>query len=512
MPRFAIALSILISLGVVGCANHAGVSDGAAATTPPSTPAAAAAADRARQDAEVAHAIAELDRMGGERVDLESVRSRLEQVLAENPGHVQAHIELARCHLRLGYIAGDDYDRQAVARAESELKRALEIDPRSANAYVLLGIVRVDQRQPQLAIQELRKAEAIGTDNPWLDLNFIAAYIQMEQWDLAATRLTQFEANLAKKSDVPAKIKAAAVDYWMKVHTATHDRKGLSADYEHSIALAPDNPWAHGNFAFHLLTEEGRTDDALEHATKAVSLLSYGNGHRTLGLAQYAKWASLRASNPKQAEALYAEAQENLQDMGYVMSTAGAAVERNEDFKRLVTALMERKLSIDAKDPDGGRTALRKAASLGRLESIKWLLAKGASVSVRDDQMATPLALAAIHHDVEVVSVLVAHGADVNAPDDGGRTPLLRAVYMNDEPMVATLIASKAKVDAATPDGETALLRAVSNGVPGIVKRLLAAGADRSRKAPNGLGLAEVAERSGHPDVAALLREPPATK
>ncbi len=524
MKRVAIALSAALVLSASGCDKSpaedltatsqpsgevptAAPTDHAAAAAPPDS-----AAVRALQDAAVEKAVATLDLLGGQDADLEGARVRLERVLAENPRHVQARVELARYYLKSGYASGRSIpDPRAVARAADELDHALKIDPQSANAHVLLGIVRVDQNVPQMAIEELNKAEAIGTDNLWLDLNFVSAYIAMERWDEARMRLDRFERKLAAKPDTPARFAIAAAEDWFKIHDASHDREAMSADHERMIALQPDHPWLHGNYAWHLLTEVGKTDAAITQARRALELMDYGNGRRTLGLALYAKWASLRSSNPKQAKAIFDEAQATLQDLDFAMVEAGAAVERNPDFKPLVKELLARKVSIDAKDSDGD-TALWNAVARGNRESAKWLIANGANVSERDDRQVTPLARAATAHDIEVVNLLVAHGADVNALDEAGYSPLHRAVAMNDERMVARFIALKAEVGKPRPDGATPLMHAAVNGQTAIARMLLAAGADRSLKTRDGRDAAALAEQGGHADIVAMLRGSAAEK
>jgi ankyrin repeat protein len=55
---------------------------------------------------------------------------------------------------------------------------------------------------------------------------------------------------------------------------------------------------------------------------------------------------------------------------------------------------------------------------------VQSLLNKGADVNCRQDDLRTPLHLAAYYGELKVARVLVEHKADVNSQDKEGKTPL----------------------------------------------------------------------------------------
>lgn len=67
---------------------------------------------------------------------------------APKPVRLQAHLDLAR-----GYLEHRDW-----GRAKEPLEQALEIDPHSAEAYTLMGVMYQGQKEPELAEKAYRRA------------------------------------------------------------------------------------------------------------------------------------------------------------------------------------------------------------------------------------------------------------------------------------------------------------------------------------------------------------------
>jgi ankyrin len=78
----------------------------------------------------------------------------------------------------------------------------------------------------------------------------------------------------------------------------------------------------------------------------------------------------------------------------------------------------------------GGMTALSFAAREGRLEAARLLLDAGADVNAPEANGITPLVMAITNRHTPVAALLLARGADPNAADWWGRTPLWSAVDM----------------------------------------------------------------------------------
>jgi len=93
--------------------------------------------------------------------------------------------------------------------------------------------------------------------------------------------------------------------------------------------------------------------------------------------------------------------------------------------------LLERGAFIDAQDWYGGGTALMAAAERGLEPTVFMLLRRGAHVNAIDAAGRTAMLYAAKRGEAQVVQTLIDFGGDVNAYDEQGRTPLMFAAGTN---------------------------------------------------------------------------------
>ncbi|MBG0830865.1 ankyrin repeat domain-containing protein [Planomonospora sp. ID67723] len=158
----------------------------------------------------------------------------------------------------------------------------------------------------------------------------------------------------------------------------------------------------------------------------------------------------------------------------------GNDVERAEDLLRRGTPA----------DPagEGDSTALYRAATGGRTEIVRALLAAGADpdrLSGGADE-GLPLCAAAAWGRTGAVEALLAAGADPAGRESHGWTAVLWAAANGHATTLETLLSAGAPAEDATDGGTTALTLAVRRGALGAVRALLAAGADPAR--PDGEG------------------------
>ena len=168
------------------------------------------------------------------------------------------------------------------------------------------------------------------------------------------------------------------------------------------------------------------------------------------------------------------------------------------DRDDILGMLLDLGVSPDAADERGTR-ALHIAAATGAMRCIQLLIARGADVDARDPQYnGSPLTWASYYGQHAAIELLGHHARDVWHLTHTGRVDRLREV-LRDDPEHAKVVGS----EGATPlmflpdDAEAALE---------ISRLFLDYGADPSLRNHEGTAAADIAERRGMLEVAALLR------
>jgi ankyrin repeat protein len=162
----------------------------------------------------------------------------------------------------------------------------------------------------------------------------------------------------------------------------------------------------------------------------------------------------------------------------------------------------------------GGVTALMCAAFGGDLESVRFLLERGADARARTETGLTNLIWAALSGNADIVELLLDQGADPNAryerPDSDGQflTPVLAAVLQGHVACLRRLLDHGADVNVqGGPFARTALLCAATAGSEEMVQLLLAHGADVHAVDWQGDSALDWAFRRGETGIARLLRQ-----
>jgi tetratricopeptide (TPR) repeat protein len=451
----------------------------------------------AEQNRLVRQAQGKLDAWQGQTQLLSEAGELLQLVLNSNPNNVQARIEMARFIMKSGYVSYRTFRPGTLEAALQQLNLAANTDPAFADIYVLMGNVYFYQKLPTIALNMLAKAEAIGTNSVWLDLNYADAYMAIEEWDKAAARLAKWKArNVASKETS----RAALTDYYTKLivlNSHTANKQAVGDAYRSILALDPKSAWNHGNYADFLLLGRDDPDAAIIEADRALAIAEYGMARLTLGKAQYCKWAQLQKTNPKSADVYLSHAQQNAPNISMLFARMGAAADAGPNMQRLLIALQATGISIDTADEDGD-TAFTIAASGGRLESAKWLLDHGAYLNTKRKDGWNALGLATWGGHSKMVRLLIGRGANVNEVVYQSRTPIHFAVSNKDSEMVKALIDLKADVNFRAPGSETPLMVAAQTGDTAVVNMLLAGGADPRIRAIGGKTAADIAESKGY--------------
>lgn len=149
------------------------------------------------------------------------------------------------------------------------------------------------------------------------------------------------------------------------------------------------------------------------------------------------------------------------------------AQDDNETVKQQINSGFD----INTKD-ESGTTALHVAVQHGNLEIVRFLLEKGAKVSVKDKAKRQPLAMIfdSFEDDEaikrEIVRLLVSKGADINVRNnDSDATLLISAAEDDDIETVKFLLELGANPNLKDETGETAMRKTDSDEIKQLLKR-----------------------------------------
>ncbi|XP_046987395.1 serine/threonine-protein phosphatase 6 regulatory ankyrin repeat subunit C-like [Schistocerca americana] len=228
-----------------------------------------------------------------------------------------------------------------------------------------------------------------------------------------------------------------------------------------------------------------------------ASQLSAENAARTAVLA-------VRYSCPSLAEVAVAFIKAN----SLVFATAGwaDAVLNHPDEVVKVSQLLGGPLtetrSLPGKESSRG---LIQAAKEGAVEQLRMLLARGAKVGVRDEDMWTALHWAAERGHLEAVTCLMEGGAEVDVGDSRQNTPLHWAAYRGHVAVTRRLLESSADPDARDKYGWTPLHCAARCGHTKVAAVLLDAGADTEARDAHGHEPWLIARQNGKQQLVEML-------
>lgn len=161
------------------------------------------------------------------------------------------------------------------ARAEDQLRRAVELAPDFGNGLIALGVALSRQQKNDEAAQVLNSAVALEPRNPWAHRNLGVALLKLSRFDAAADHLRQ--AVELQPNDQPS---------WVALGDALR-RSGRSKDAEHAygqaMALNPHNEFSEAarsgsrqlaQATFQKASTNAPRPDAIEYCVAAIRTFS----------------------------------------------------------------------------------------------------------------------------------------------------------------------------------------------------------------------------------------------
>ncbi|MBF0550416.1 MAG: ankyrin repeat domain-containing protein [Deltaproteobacteria bacterium] len=358
-----------------------------------------------------------LDTWRGQRKVLNEAKEILDQTLKANPNNYKALKELARYYVKKGFINKKDmevegrilsvsqFEPGSLESAESTLKKALSIKPDYAEGYILLGHVYTKQLKFKLAREALTKAESIGTNDPWLHMNWAELLGSTGEKEAATNRCMQvIKSGTTDKALLMSAYGGLIGHHEMKPYNNANDI------YKKMMEIDPKNAWLRGNYADFLRIQLGAYDESIKYAREALRIMDYGVGRQILANCLYAKSADLvinHKGTENEAQKCFDEAFQINPHLDLVMAYQGSL----PNTLALVKYLITKGISVDARAEDGS-TALMIASNRGRNDVVLALLSLGADPNAVAQTGWTALLGAADHGHTEVFKTLLAHGAN----------------------------------------------------------------------------------------------------
>lgn len=218
--------------------------------------------------------------------DLEQPRNLLEHLINSNPELDQAYVELARITMK------SNWSPEGFHQAERLIQSALQINPESANAKILLGYIYAHQRQHKLAERLFAEASNTDTTNLWLWANWGESLVMRGKIDQGIEKYRQAILRPRSKPTYDR----ARLDAYRKLIALLEkrgDMEGVETMYkQRAEEFGAGNCYyaAYGKF---VLQQHGDAARAIELARNAMdSHCRDVDAREVLGMAHYVAWAS----------------------------------------------------------------------------------------------------------------------------------------------------------------------------------------------------------------------------
>jgi len=221
----------------------------------------------------------------------------LVEIIEEDSNFAPAYVQLARISAKKGISRS----KRGLDYISHFLDKSLSIEPKFAEAHTYYASVYNIRKDFKLMRFHLEKAESIGTNSPWLDINFGRLFMREGHPEKA---IKLFEKTILR-TDISNRTKyypnAELKNYYKSI---SNSKRALS--YADEITkLDPSSAYSWGNAAMILLYDMGEVDKAIKYLIKARKLYSYKMANRALAVAYYSKWAELKSKAPQLANEYY---------------------------------------------------------------------------------------------------------------------------------------------------------------------------------------------------------------
>ena len=251
---------------------------------PPTDPAGRAA--RAAAAEKIAAAETRIAAYAGVASRLDSASNLLDSAVALDPCYAPVYVAYGRFFLR--QPAGET--AASLSRAAAAVQRARQLEPTLARAEVLAGFIALRQGDLPQCAHHLRQAEALGTDDPWLQNNWALWHEARGDYQEAALLYHA----VSRRDDADSLARRFALDGLGQYFRRLGDLPNARHVIAERIRYAPDDAEGHAKQAEFLLCDLGDAREALAAAERALERQATPRTTTLLAQARVARWAELR--------------------------------------------------------------------------------------------------------------------------------------------------------------------------------------------------------------------------
>lgn len=200
-----------------------------------------------------------------------------------NPKDLESRLLEFRVIRSMAMIVGSNYDTGLLEYTEQEATKLIQTSPDEAQLYVSRGIARSLGKKHTEAIADLSRAYALNP-NDFLVRRTMAFALEAKGDFETAEKWIKSAFDLIPVKDDPVETKRNKTLYWATLQDIAEGKKDTAAvlhAHEQIIAIDADSPWAFHNYAI-ALSNDKQYDKSIEMSRKALKLMDFGAGRRTL--------------------------------------------------------------------------------------------------------------------------------------------------------------------------------------------------------------------------------------
>jgi len=218
----------------------------------------------------------------------------LEAAFKTDPKDANLLVQAARVAVNDGHLSFEKFRDNSWENYSDFLDKALAIDPTNAKAHILKAQVFGNQGNYAEQLNELNKAKASGTDDPWLLHGYGVYYLKVRAFNDALSYFEMLEARGPGKTASDRRAYIVALYDASKFKLRNEDLLERTRKYA-ALALQnryPTDAWTPQGYAATFIGQQA-FDDAIVYAKAAHKTLNFGLGRLTLAVALYGKAAQL---------------------------------------------------------------------------------------------------------------------------------------------------------------------------------------------------------------------------